>query len=371
MKKWDLNKETKTTQFFAALVTAFIGGAFFSLIQFPIPWLLGPMTALLIATRFKRIQFYWPVSMMNTGLMIVGYSIGITYTKDSLFNMITHLPSMLIFTTFIFLVCVGIAFLLSRISDIDFPTALTSSIPGGMAQIVAFAEEDNGMNITIVTFFHVTRILMIVFFVPIIIYRPIFSAEKTIDRFNMTTPQWSHLFPMIIPFAIICVIASLIGKKVNLPAPYFLGPIIFIAILQISGLHGPELPPSILDVSQFMIGGYIGLLLKPEQLENKKKSVSFAVASGFILICTTILFSFILTYYFHISPITSFLSLAPGGMDQMGIIAHEVNADVSTVTGYQLFRITYIYFFIPPLLRLVLKWSIRKKERNPVNLHTK
>ncbi|WHY99680.1 AbrB family transcriptional regulator [Peribacillus simplex] len=367
MKKWDLNHASQTLQFSVALLTAFIGGGLFTLIRLPIPWLLGPMAALLIASRFKNVKLIWPVSMRNTGLIIVGYSIGISFTKSSLSDMISHLPSMLIFTTLIVLVCVCSAFVMSKYSGIDFPTSLTSSIPGGLSQIVVFAEEMKGIEITTVTFFHVTRVIMVVFLVPLLIFSPIFAAKSTNDSSKITDnviPELSDLFPLIFLFALNCFLAARIGKIFKLPTPYFLGPVIVAAAIGLFGLQGPPLPPSLLDISQFMVGGYIGLLLKPEQLDNKRKTLLLALLNGLILICATMFFSFLLTQYYDLSTITGFLSLAPGGMDQMGIIAQEVNADVSTVTSYQLFRMAFIYVAVPPLLRLVLKLSLRKKDKN-------
>ncbi|MCK2005838.1 AbrB family transcriptional regulator [[Brevibacterium] frigoritolerans] len=367
MKKWDLNNASKTIQFSAALLTAFIGGGLFSLIRFPIPWLLGPMAALLIASRFKNVKLIWPVSMRNTGLIIVGYSIGISFTKSSLSDMVSHLPSMLILTTLIVLVCACSAFVMSKYSGIDYPTSLTSSIPGGLSQIVVFAEEMKGIDITTVTFFHVTRVIMVVFLVPLLIISPLFEANRTNDSSKImenVIPEWSDLFPLIFLFALICFLAARIGKIFKLPAPYFLGPVIVTASIGLLGLQGPPLPLSLLDISQFMVGGYIGLLLKPEQLDNKRKTLLLALMNGLILICVTMFFSFLLTKYYDLSAITGFLSLAPGGMDQMGIIAQEVNADVSTVTSYQLFRMAFIYAAVPPLLKLVLKLSLRKKDKN-------
>lgn len=367
MKKWDLNNVSRGIQLLAALVTAFIGGGLFSLIRLPIPWLLGPMAALLIASRFKNVKLIWPVSIRNTGLIIVGYSIGISFTKSSFSDMISHLPSMLILTTLIVLVCVCSAFVMSKLTGIDYPTSLTSSIPGGLSQIVVFAEEMKGIDITTVTFFHVTRVIMVVFLVPFLISSPLFASESTNGSTRImdnVIPQWSELFPLIFLFALICFLAARIGKIIKFPAPYFLGPVIVTAAISLFGLQGPPLPPSLLDISQFMVGGYIGLLLKPEQLDNKKKTILLALMNGLILICATMFFSFLLTQYYDLSSITGFLSLAPGGMDQMGIISHEVNADVSTVTSYQLFRLAFIYIAVPPLLRLVLKLSLRKKDKN-------
>jgi membrane AbrB-like protein len=245
-----------------------------------------------------------------------------------------------------------------------------------VGMIVVFAEEMKGIDITTVTFFHVTRVIMVVFLVPLLIFSPIFAAKSSNSSSGIVDnviPQWSDLFPLIFLFALICFLAARLGTIIKLPAPYFLGPVIVVAALGLSGLQGPPLPPSLLDISQFMVGGYIGLLLKPAQLDNKKKIILLALMNGLILICATMFFSFLLTQYYDLSSITGFLSLAPGGMDQMGIIAQEVNTDVSTVTSYQLFRMAFIYIVVPPLLRLVLKLSLRKKDKdnNSVKLHAK
>lgn len=61
---------------------------------------------------------------------------------------------------------------------------------------------------------------------------------------------------------------------------------------------------------------------------------------------------------------TLITSLAPSGADQMGIIGHELEADIAMITGYQLFRILFIFFAVPPLLKWILGLSIRQKEKN-------
>ncbi|MBS8264225.1 hypothetical protein DYI25_07225 [Mesobacillus boroniphilus] len=46
----------------------------------------------------------------------------------------------------------------------------------------------------------------------------------------------------------------------------------------------------------------------------------------------------------------------------MGIIANEVRADISIVSGFQLFRLFFIYFIVPPVLRLYFKRKLNSKE---------
>ena len=143
-----------------------------------------------------------------------------------------------------------------------------------------------------------------------------------------------------------------------------LGPAIGTAILQISGLQGPELPSILINGAQLMIGTYVSLLLKPDQLTRKFRTLSLAIASGLVLILGSWGFSVLLTQFQTVSASTSLLSLSPGGMDQMGIIAHEVHADLSMVTGYQLFRMFFIFFAVPPLLRIIIQYD-SKKRREP------
>ena len=345
----------KARQLFLTLITAFIGGIIFNYLNWPIPWLLGSMTAVLIINQLGWITLYWPVALRNTGLIIVGYSIGITFTKETLIIMGTMLPSMAFMTMLLLTICAGMAFIISRVTHINFPTALTSSIPGGLSQIITFAEETKGIDITTVTFFQVTRLIVIIFAVPFLIFSPFFSKEGIYPVPDVITQDVQNsFFPQIVFFAVFSILMAFIGKKIKLPTAFLLGPILGIAVLNVSGYSGPPIPGSILDISQFLIGGYIGLLLKPDKLRSKIRIVPIALISGMMLVGISFALSLVLIHQYQSSPVTSFLSLAPGGADQMGIIGHELEADVTMITGYQLFRILFIFFAVPPLLKWIL-----------------
>ncbi|MDR7072390.1 AbrB family transcriptional regulator [Fictibacillus barbaricus] len=359
------NNKVHFLSFMAALATAYLGGLFFTLLNCPVPWLLGPMTAVLIVSRIKKVNLYWPTGIRNTGLIIVGYSIGLTFTKNTLITISSKLPSMALMTVLLVLICMGMAFIISKLSSIDFPTALTSSIPGGLSQIITFAEESKGIDITTVTFFQVTRLLTIIFFVPFLIFSPLFleNSSKYANReTSVPLAQFDYQLPSVLFFAVFAIVIALIGKRIKLPTAFLLGPILGIAVLNVAGFTGPPIPSLLLDISQFMIGGYIGLLLKPEQLKSKA-IIPVALLSGIMLVCISLGLSYILSMQFHFSSLTSFLSLAPGGADQMGIIGHELHADISMITGYQLFRILFIFFAVPPLLKYVLRFSQGKSDK--------
>ncbi|WP_280522241.1 AbrB family transcriptional regulator [Paenibacillus algorifonticola] len=166
---------------------------------------------------------------------------------------------------------------------------------------------------------------------------------------------WAALFPGIVPFAIACVAAALLAKRIKMPSAYLLGPMIVTAIIHGLGLDAPVLPSGMINAAQLMIGTYVGLLLRPESLKSKVRMTLLAVASGIILLVGAFGLTVLLGKLHPISPATAFLSMVPGGMDQMGIMAKEIHADMAIVSCYQLFRIWFIYFAVPPLLRLIFK----------------
>nr|WP_051331086.1 AbrB family transcriptional regulator [Aneurinibacillus terranovensis] len=364
MQKPHFTKETKPVRFLVTLIAAFLGGLLFVALHIPIPWLLGSMASVFIGSKWSKLEFYWPGYIRDTGMIIVGYSIGLSFTYSALIQIVHQLPSMMFMTLILVSFCAVIALFVSKLSGVDYPTVLTGSIPGGLSQMITLAEEIKDIDLTTVTFLQVARLMMIIFFVPLLIFSPLFGGGKSGPSSGLVqtvSTQWDALFPSIIIFAIVSVVCAIIGKKVKLPTAYLLGPIIGTSALTISGFHGPVLPSLLLDISQFMIGGYIGLLLKPEKLNNKVKIISLAVISGMVMIIGSWGLSVLLIKMHGISSSTSFLSVAPGGMDQMGIIAHEVHADLSMVSAYQLFRIFFIYFVVPAMLKWLFKHHTRKR----------
>lgn len=361
-KLWKI--ASKRTPFFTPLVASIIGGMLFSIIGTPVPWLLGPIAATMIASRFKEVQLQWSPLVRNTGLMIIGYSFGIALTKEALIEIGSKLPSMLALTVLLILYCAGIAYLISKLTGVDYPTILTGSIPGGLSQMILFAEEVKGIDVPTVSFLQVSRLLMIVFTVPFIMLLGPFvdtsGSQEMVTSTNFSVP----LLPNGLIYIVMCLMMAFLGQKIHAPTPYLLGPIVGTAILNLTSFHAPYLPSAVLDASQLMVGGYIGLLLKPQGLKSKTKMISLAIFSGLFMILGSMALSLILIHLFGVSISTSFLSLAPGGMDQMGILAYEANADVSMVTGYQIFRLLFIFFVVPPLLRWIFMRTKSKRYEN-------
>ncbi|WP_409293155.1 AbrB family transcriptional regulator [Peribacillus sp. SCS-37] len=350
---------SKKQDFLFTLTCACAGGILFWAAQLPLPWLLGPMAAVIIFSRFPKAGACWPVQLRDAGLIIVGYSLGLSFTRDAVIGIGWHLPAMFASTVLLILFCAVMAFITSRVTGFDYPAILLGSIPGGLSQIVALAEEIKGINISIVAFMQVSRLIMIVSLIPLLIYSPLFGGHRGEGHEAVSFEESSPLILLL--FSAACIAGALLAKKWKLPTPFLLGPMAGAAILVLLGIDGVSLPGSVMNFSQFLIGGYVGLLVKPGLIQKKVQFSVLSLLNGLFLIGGSFLISLVLTRFYSFSPVTSYLSTAPGGMDQMGIIAHDVKADLSVVTAFQLFRIFFIYFVVPPLLKTLFA-KLRKKE---------
>lgn len=355
--------QSKTVRLLLCGLFAVAGGFLFRWIHAPIPWLLGPMVAVFVGSRsVKAVKPYWPGTMRDIGIVIVGYMLGLSFTLETFRQIGNQLPSMMLLTALLLLCCYAIAWLIARLSGLSFPTVLMGSIPGGLSQMIALAEDVKGVDLTVITFLQVSRLMMIIFFVPLLVFSPLFgSLHHAFPAVGpgVSSASWEGLFPHILVYAVVCTGVALLWKKIKFPTAFLLGPMVATIVLHLSGFAGPALPPSLVSVSQLLIGGYLGLMLKPENLKNKVKIIALALLSGTLLLTCAIGLSLLLTRM-HATPLsTSFLSLSPGGMDQMGLIAQEINADLSFVTCYQLFRTLFIFLFVPPLLKAIFKVMLR------------
>ena len=329
-------------------IIAFIGALIFSALSLPIPWLLGPILSVLIAQFFIKDRLRWPTVLRNIGLIVVGVSIGQQFDLGLFKNFHSILLFMIIVNILLFGLCLVLAWGVSRITEMPFKTSIIANVPGGLSQIVVFAEEESDVNLTEVTYFHIVRVLGVVLLIPFLISGHAVSGGKV----PITIDSWQVILLIVVAAAFVPL-----GKKLKLPVAYFLTPILLVIILKLLHIETSHMPSDILHIAQILIGAYIGLLLKPETLKLPVKVLATGVLSTFVMIGITYGTSLLIAKYLNLSFATSFLSTAPGGLDQMGLLAAAVHADISVVTVFQLFRMLFIFLCVLPLL----KWMYRTK----------
>ncbi|WP_338451364.1 AbrB family transcriptional regulator [Niallia oryzisoli] len=330
---------------------AVIGGYVFSLLHIPIPWMLGPIFSIITAQFFYKGALSWSPRLQDIGIVIVGIAIGEQFNL-SLFRS-TGILLLYMFLLNIILIAssIALAFVLSKWSRLSLKSMILGTIPGGLGQILLFAEEEKDVDLAAITYFQIVRLLLVVVVIPFIVSGHIVS--KSAANIPMS---YSLILLFLLSWGF-----SYVAKCFKMPIAYFLAPIILVIGLQFAPFDLAPVPPLVMKGAQLLIGAHIGLMLKPHMIKLPLRYLAAGILSSVGLIIITYGTSLIVSHTLDFSFATSFLSTAPGGLDQMVLLADAIRADISVVSVFQIFRLLFIFLFVMPALKYYYMFTAKKR----------
>jgi membrane AbrB-like protein len=329
---------------------ATLGGGLFSLTFIPLPWILGPMTGVLVWQNLMRQRSYWPLSFRNMGLVSLGFIMGSAFTPETGRQIVDQLPAMFISTVISLIVCFWIGWVVHKRTRISLSSATLGSIPGGLSQMVILSEELANADITAVTFMQTVRLLTVVFIVPSVAIYGI-SGQPASTGLALNAAQLPAVSPDTIIYVAAVAAGTWLAVRLNLPTALLLGSLLGTAPLGLYGFTAPHLPPLAITVSQIALGGYMGYRINPDSLRAAPNLLYWAVFSALGAVLLSLMLGYAIDYVMPLGLTTAFLATAPGGMAEMALTASATNSDVAIVSAYQIFRVLFILFVAPPILR--------------------
>lgn len=348
------------------ILVTFAGGMLFTLLHVPLSWMLGPLAAALLWTTLTRRLLAWPGGLRNAGLALLGYGMGLSFTIESARQISAQLPTMLAATLLTVAASLGIALLTARFTGIGKASGVIGSIPGGLSQMVVLSEEVEGADRSVVAFMQTIRLLTVIFAVPFLAVHGLAdggtagAAATASASLLGSLADWAADIaarPLVAAAMAAIVLASAwIAVRLRFPTPYFLGPILAAGIAAVAGYEPPHLPPLFTLLAQWSLGIYMGLGIKLSSLSNWRKLLPVSIAGSIAIVGFSLGISYAFSKLNLMSLATAFLGTSPGGMAEMAVTASIVHADVSMVVAYQMFRILFILFIVPYMLR----WGFRR-----------
>jgi len=340
------------------LVIAAGGGFVFNLLNIPLPWMLGAVAALIVAGKFKRMTLNWPMSLRDAGLMLLGYNMGRPFTIETGQQIIGHLPAMVFATLFTIGVSFITAYLTYRQTEISFASSLIGSVPGGLSQMVVLCDEVADSDIAVVSFMQTIRLLSVVFVVPLLTVHGLAANKAAVNLAVAAGEAGAASFFQIALLVLIVLGSAAVARYCHWPTPYLLGPMLGTAAAAVAGVIAPKPPDFLVSLAQLSMGAYMGASIKLENLGNWRKLLPYTLLGVAAILAASLLVGYLLAAWESFSLATAFLSTAPGGMAEMGLTAMAVNADISVVIAFQLFRLLFILTCLTPFLR----WWLNKKQ---------
>lgn len=336
------------TQYIAIFSLGCLGGWIFSQLHIPIPWTLGPLAATgILKIGFKR-QIVWPGRIRNIAMVVLGFVMGSPFTPETGRNILEKMPLLTAATFVTVAVCLLCGIIANRYTGTSLATSLLGSMPGGMSQISTICEDLDNIDVAAVTFMQTIRMLTVVSVVPFIALHGLASAAspaavREIDGMGD--------FSLLAVFVAVMYILIYLGKYLHIPSPYIICPIVGTAALVLAGIHPPELPRPVIALAQVCVGIRMGMAVSAANIAGWKKLVFYSWLNILGVLLLLLGMDYFLVRITPISFVTAFISTAPGGMTEMGLTAMMVQADLSTVVAFQLFRLLFVLLIAIPAVR--------------------
>ena len=153
---------------------------------------------------------------------------------------------------------------------------------------------------------------------------------------------------------IVAIIGGKIALKLKIPAGAMIGSMISVSVYNLF-FGNAIMPQEYKILTQIATGAFIGARISKDDIFGLKTIIKPAII---VVICMAIM-NFILGYILYknsnLDIITSLFSTAPGGMMDMSLIAHDLNADSAKVVIFQLVRLISVIGVIPIFLKILIK----------------
>ena len=352
MLKYNLSKNIK--EYFLALIGSYralfiglIGGYLGTLINLPLPWLLGSL-GLNLCFAFTNYKIIFPTKLLNPIFLIVGIILGGTLNISLIYKI--HLWFFSSIAMFIFIIVstilAGIYFF--KVCKFSKPVSILAALPGAFVPISAAllefgkSKKDKGILIP-----QATRVIFIVSFVPIFFVNNLgFSEISGYNYFN--TYNFKYFFELFFLLTS-CFFLARILRKYNIPSPALIGAMALSGIFYTFELVGARFPEFLINIAFIFLGTALGTRLNGLKLSELFYFIFHGIIVSTILVIVAMITAFGLTFIgFDFIP--TFLSFAPGGIHEMVVISIAYNIDPIFVSYHHFLRIFIIVLFLPYLL---------------------
>lgn len=308
----------------------------------PLPWLIGSLLLTAI-TKTAGVNSTSHTVFRNIGQWVIGTSLGLYFTPEVL-NIISGY-SPFIFAGMVFAILLGIngSLILRKWGHVDFKTAWFASAIGGASEMANLAEKNHART-DLVASAHSLRMIMVVVSIPFA-----FKFLNISGNYPGTEALYFFNTSGFFKLIILTSIAGLIFKKLSLPNPWVLGPLLVTILLTGNDTILTYLPNEISKLGQLFIGWSLGDKFGPDFFKKAPRYLSVVAISNTLNLILAFGFSYLLFLVSDIPFPTLVLGNSPGGIAEMAITAKVLSLGAPVVTAFHVSRMVFVLLITSPL----------------------
>ena len=341
---FDWQRPIDLSKLFVLLCAGAGGGALALWLGLPLPFLMGGLLCtigLTFLANSRSIALPYPKPLRTFFVALIGSLIGSTVSPELARAAPTVSISLLAVAAYVGMAqCLGY-FIFRTVGKYERVTALYAAMPGGLIEAVELGRKGGG-DVFVLTLSHFLRVLFVVIIVPVLFW--LVSGDVVGSAagqgFERGVTGWQDL--ALIPA--IALVGITAGRMLHLPAAHLIGPMVISATLHGTGLVSTIAPFWLLYVAQLFVGVALGAQLSGAVGSNYLTIIKTSLVSTSVMLCLSAIFALVLVKVTPLDFPALFLSLAPGGVSEMGLIALSLGISPVMVAAHHVFRIFLTVF---------------------------
>ncbi len=346
------------TPLLITMISGAVGGLLFSILSFPLPWILGSITGVIIVSKLSIPMAKLPRSYLNVARITIGLAIGAQFSPAILNDLSSYATSIAFLPFHIGVTIFCGWFYFYYFMKLDKRTAFLCSTPGGIAELVLVGE-DIKANVPQMALIQGIRILVVIYTLPFLAGNLKGMKVGAVKQFM---PALSQSDPFALGLLALIGIAGWYSfDRLRLSGAPIIGPMIFSALLSVNDLLPQEPPDEFFKCAQLLLGTSIGCVFFGYSLKNMIMTIFKSTGFLFLLGGLSALTAWIVSSVTDFSFLSALLAYAPGGQAETSIIAIALGENTGYVALHHLLRLFVIVSLIPMMARYI--W----REKNIIN----
>ncbi len=333
-----------------ALAIGAVGGAVFYAADLPLAWMLGSMC---ITTAFavRGLDMAVDNTLRKIMTAVLGVMLGSSFTTETFGSLMNWSGGLLLLIISACASMTLVYLLYRRLCGFDRITAYFSAAPGGFNVMYETGEAMGGDGRTI-ALIHASRIMLVVMTVPLAFRFGIAGDTSG----TAVAPSILGQMDELMGYGILLLAGALgyfLGGPLRLPAPHLMGPMVFSAVVHLTGITTAQPPMLLVFAAQLVIGTSIGLRFLGTRVREISRILLISSASTALMIAIAVFLAYEATDMIGISIPGLVLALSPGGLAEMSLVALALGIDVAFVSIMHVIRIMLIVACVPAFYPLV------------------
>lgn len=330
-----------------SLIAGVLGGALFSWLATPLPWLLGSLCFTGMVSLLGKGGVLLPLGV-RTAQISIGLALGLTFTPVVVAEIGGALGWILGAAVATCLLSLAGAVVFQRITGADTASSFYSSAIGAASDMANQAAAA-GARADQVALVHSIRVALVVSLIPWLATALASGPVSMAALAEAARLPWAQTLVL----AGVCLVAGALARRVGLPNPWVLGPLLATAAAA-QFLPESRLHPVLVAGGQVLLGWNLGQRFQAQLFRESGRLVLGALVMTALYLAAGLVMAAALHNGMGLRWASSLVASAPGGIAEMALTAKVLGLDPALVTAFHSIRLLMMVSAAGLLLRLGL-----------------